>query len=54
MHFRLPGRQPVSEKVLYGVLFSFLGALLNTGAGICGPGIVKPLAGRVDAPASRT
>lgn len=49
--FRMPGRQAVTEKVLYGVLFNFLGALLNSGVGICGRGIVKPLAGRGDAPA---
>jgi len=52
-HFRLPGRQPVSEKVLYGVLFNFLTAVQKVGVGICGQGIVKPLAGRVDAPAAR-
>ncbi|MBI4893619.1 MAG: hypothetical protein HY821_23565 [Acidobacteria bacterium] len=26
-HYRLPGRQPVSEKVLYSVLFNFLVAV---------------------------
>ncbi len=46
MHFRLPGRQPVSEKVLYTVLFGFLNALQNVGVGVCGAGGVKPLAGR--------
>lgn len=48
--FRMPGRQAVSEKVLYGVLFNFLGALQQTGVGVCGQGVVKPLAGRADAP----
>ncbi|MBI5280891.1 MAG: hypothetical protein HY858_04350 [Candidatus Solibacter usitatus] len=52
-HFRLPGRQAVSEKLLYGVLFGFLTALLNTGVGICGKGVVRPLAGRLDAPSAR-
>ena len=44
--FRLPGRQPVSEKILYSVLFNFLTALRQTGVGLCGTGIVKPLTGR--------
>lgn len=47
-YFRLPGRQQVSEKVLYNVLFSFLAALQNVGVGICGQGPIKPLAGRLD------
>jgi len=50
-HFRLPGRQPLSEKVLYGVLFNFLNALQKTGVGVCGQGAVKPLAGGVQAAA---
>ncbi len=50
-NFQLPGRQPVTEKVLYGVLFNFLSALQKVGVGLCGPMVVKPLAGRVDAPA---
>ena len=44
--FRLPGKQPVSEQVVYGVLFNFLSALLNTGVAVCGGGLVRPLAGR--------
>ncbi len=52
-HFRMPGRQPVTEKVLYGVLFNFLAAIQRVGVGICGQGIVRPLAGRIDAPPSR-
>lgn len=47
-HFKLPGRQPVSERVVYSVLFNFLQALLEVGVGLCGPGVVKPLAGRVE------
>ena len=42
----MPGRQPVSEQVVYAVLFNLLNALLNTGVGVCGGPIVKPLAGR--------
>jgi hypothetical protein len=49
-HYRLPGRQPLSEKVVYGVLFNFLNALLKTGVGVCGSGPLRPLAGRIDAP----
>jgi hypothetical protein len=40
--FRLPGRQAVSERVLYPVLFGFLGALTTHGVGLCGQGIVQP------------
>jgi hypothetical protein len=50
LHFHLPGHQPVNEKVLYGVLFNFLSALQKVGVGVCGIGVVRPLAGRVDAP----
>lgn len=48
-NFRLPGKNPVNEQSLYGVLFNFLNALLNSGVAVCGGGIVKPLAGRGDA-----
>ncbi|MBE0658710.1 MAG: hypothetical protein IH602_13540 [Bryobacteraceae bacterium] len=40
--FRLPGRQAVSERVLYSVLFNFLNALSTHGVGLCGEGIIKP------------
>ncbi len=46
--FRMPGRQPVSEQVIYAVFFNLLNALLNTGVGVCGGSIVKPLAGRTE------
>jgi hypothetical protein len=42
-NFRFPGQQPVNEKVLYAVLFNFLSALTQTGVGVCGRGIVKPV-----------
>ena len=45
-HFRLPGRQAVSEKVLYTVLYNFIHALVEIGVGVCGVGSVRPLAGR--------
>lgn len=44
--FRLPGKQPVTEQLLYALLFNFLNALLTTGVGVCGNGVVRPLAGR--------
>ena len=44
--FRMPGRQPISEQVIYAILFNFLNALLNTGVGVCGGPGIKPLAGR--------
>lgn len=47
--FRMPGRQPVNEQVVYAVVFNLLNALLNTGVGVCGGSIVKPLAGRTEA-----
>jgi len=46
--FRLPGKQPVTEQVVYNVLNNLLNALLNIGVGVCGGGIVKPLAGRTE------
>jgi hypothetical protein len=47
--FRLPGKQPVNEQMVYHVLTHFLNALLNTGVGVCGGTVVKPLAGRTEA-----
>ena len=46
--FRLPGKQPVNEQMVYQVLAHFLNALMNTGVGVCGGSIVKPLAGRTE------
>lgn len=46
--FRMPGKQPVTEQVVYAVLYNFLNALLNTGVGVCGNRVVKPLAGRTE------
>lgn len=47
--FRLPGKQAVSEQMVYAVLYNLLNALLNTGVGVCGGGLsVKPLAGRTE------
>lgn len=46
--FRMPGRQPVTEQVVYAVFSNLLNALLNTGVGVCGGPTVKPLAGRTE------
>jgi hypothetical protein len=46
--FRMPGRQPINEQVVYAVFFNLLNALLNTGVGVCGGPTVKPLAGRTE------
>src|SRR5919112_5655086 len=46
--FRLPGKQPVTEQMVYAVLYNLLNALMNVGVGVCGGRIVKPLAGRTE------
>jgi hypothetical protein len=47
-NFRMPNKAPVTEQAIYGVLHSFLNALLNTGVGVCGGTAVKALAGRTE------
>ena len=51
--FRLPNKAPVTEQMVYAVLYNFLNALLNTGVGVCGGKVVKPLAGRTEPPGNR-
>lgn len=51
--FRLPGRQPVTEQMVYALVYNFLHALLNVGVGVCGGPVVKPLAGRTEAAGPR-
>ena len=46
--FRLPGKQPVTEKMVYAVLYNLLNALVSSGVGVCGGSVVKPLAGRTE------
>jgi len=46
--FRLPGKQPLTEQVLYALLFNFLSALLKTGVAVCGGSVVQALAGRTE------
>ncbi len=51
--FRLPGRQPVTEQMVYALVYNFLHALLNVGVGVCGGPVVKPLAGRTESAGPR-
>jgi hypothetical protein len=51
--FRLPGKQPVTEQMVYAVLYNLLSALMNTGVGVCGSAVVKPLAGRTESIGAR-
>ena len=51
--FRLPNKAPVTEQMVYHVLYNFLNALLNTGVGVCGGNVVRALAGRTEPPAGR-
>lgn len=46
--FCLPGKQPVTEQLVYSVLANFLNALTHTGVGVCGGPAIRPLAGRTD------
>ncbi|MBK9167878.1 MAG: hypothetical protein IPM24_10480 [Bryobacterales bacterium] len=46
--FRLPGRQPLTEQVVYAILFNLLTALAKTGVAVCGGPVVQPLAGRTE------
>lgn len=43
--FRLPGRQNLSEQVIYTLLYNLLGSLRDSGVAICGGTGVRPLAG---------
>jgi hypothetical protein len=47
------GKQPVTEQMVYAVLFNFLNALAKTGVGVCGGPVVHPLAGRTEDAGSR-
>lgn len=47
-NFRMPGKQAVTEQMVYAVLYNFLSALISVGVGVCGDGVVKPLAGRTE------
>ncbi len=43
--FRLPGKQNLSEQVVYALLYNLLNALGETGVAVCGKGSIQPLAG---------
>jgi len=43
--FRLPGRQNLSEQVVYALLYNLLNALRENGVAVCGAGSIVPLAG---------
>lgn len=51
--FRMPGKQAVTEQMVYAVLFNLLNALQNVGVGVCGGSLVKPLAGRSETSGAR-
>src|ERR1700682_3693100 len=46
--YRLPGKQPLTEQVLYALLYNFLNALTKTGVAVCGAAAVRPLTGRTE------
>jgi hypothetical protein len=46
--FQLPGKQAVTEQVVYALLYNLLVALLKTGVAVCGGPVVQPLAGRTE------
>jgi hypothetical protein len=46
--FRMPGKQAITEQVVYALLYNFLSALTKTGVAVCGGTGVKPLVGRTE------
>jgi hypothetical protein len=46
--FHLPGKQAITEQIIYALLQSVLGALTKTGIAVCGGPVVQPLAGRTE------
>lgn len=46
--FRLPGKQMVTEQVVYALFYNFLNALVKTGVAVCGSGAIQALAGRTE------
>jgi hypothetical protein len=47
-NFRLPGKQVVTEQVVYALFYNFLNALMKTGVAVCGVSTVQALAGRTE------
>src|SRR5436309_1978022 len=46
--FQLPGKQAITEQLIYALLQSVLGALTKTGIAVRGGPVVQPLAGRTE------
>jgi len=46
--YRLPGKQPLTEQILYQLLYNFLNALTRTGVAVCGASVVRALSGRTE------
>jgi hypothetical protein len=46
--FRLPGKQMVTEQVVYALFYNFLNALIKTGVAVCGAAAIQALAGRTE------
>src|SRR6266487_1286622 len=46
--FHLPGKQAITEQIIYALLQSVLAALTKTGIAVCGGSVVQPLAGRTE------
>src|SRR5437016_12261408 len=47
-NFQLPGKQAITEQIVYALLYNVLGALTKTGVAVCGGPVVQPLAGRTE------
>lgn len=52
--FRLPGKQDLSEQVVYALLFNLLAALKENGVAVCGKGSVVPIAAAPKPPTRRS
>lgn len=52
-NFRLPGKQPLNEQVVYGLLFNLLQAFQQVGVAVCGGPVFQPLSGRREVPIGR-
>jgi hypothetical protein len=52
--YRMPGKQPLNEHAIYAIVYNLLGALMEAGVAVCGPGVVKPLSGRSQTIRSQT
>ena len=46
--FHGPGKQAITEQVVYAWLYNVLSALTKTGVAVCGGPVVQPLVGRTE------